>query len=263
MNAPPYPADTRAKGWRFEVDYERVLQSDTWALASARQRPLLLMLWFVAWQQTPAGSLPDSDDLIAARIGMTTDEFAQGKPILMRGWWKASDGRIYHAAVTEIVLEMVERKSRETQRKANYRTRIKAGASGEMSHGTDAGQTRTGTGQTRESHGSDATVTSTSYSEDKSSGGEPPKQSAEEVIFSDGLALLTTTGTSGKQARSFLGGLRKQHGDDAVVAVIRDCMKVKPMQPIEWLAAAMRRKQGKPRKHENFDLFDYGTGGKL
>ena len=157
MDATPYPADTRAKGWRFEVDYERVLQSDTWALATARQRPLLLMLWFVAWQQTPAGSLPDSDELIAARLGMTAHDFAEDKSILMRGWWKASDGRLYHAALTEIVLEMIDRKSREKQRKADYRARVRAGSPAEMSHGTDAGQTRP-------SHGSDATSTSTGTS---------------------------------------------------------------------------------------------------
>lgn len=29
----PYPCDTRAKGWRFELDHERIRQSDTWALA--------------------------------------------------------------------------------------------------------------------------------------------------------------------------------------------------------------------------------------
>ena len=32
--AAPYPAITRAKGWRFELDYEQVDQSDTWALAA-------------------------------------------------------------------------------------------------------------------------------------------------------------------------------------------------------------------------------------
>lgn len=35
----PYPSDTRPKGWRFELDYERIEASDTWALAPAEVRP--------------------------------------------------------------------------------------------------------------------------------------------------------------------------------------------------------------------------------
>lgn len=157
MVAPPYPAETRAKGYRFELDYERILQSDTWALASAQQRPLLLMIWFVAWQQTPCGSMPGSDQLIAARIGMDTEEFQRNRSILLRGWEKAEDGRLYHPVVSEMVFEMLARKSRESNRKANYRERMKALNVTELSHGTDSGQTR-------ESGGSDDTGTGTGTS---------------------------------------------------------------------------------------------------
>lgn len=152
---PPYPPDTRAKGWRFEIDHERIHQSDTWALASACQRPWLLMLWLVAWQQTPCGSLPDNDELIAARLGMPPDEFEQHRAILLRGWQKANDGRLYHQVISQIVLEMLRRKTRETERKADYRSRQKALDVPTLSHGTDAGRTR-------ESGGNDDTGTGTS-----------------------------------------------------------------------------------------------------
>lgn len=78
----PYPGDTRAKGWRFDLDHERIRQSDTWALATAELRPWLLMLWMVAWEQTPCGSLPDSDELIAARIGMSSKAFDKHRAVL-------------------------------------------------------------------------------------------------------------------------------------------------------------------------------------
>jgi hypothetical protein len=155
MQAAPYPSDVRAQGWRFVLDYERVVQSDTWALASARQKPLLLMLWFVAWQQTPCGSLPDGDELIAARLGLAPDEFPQHREVLLRKWWKASDGRLYHPVITEMVIEMLARKTRETQRKADYRARKQAASIPRLSHGTDMGLTR-------ESGGSDDTGTGTS-----------------------------------------------------------------------------------------------------
>jgi uncharacterized protein YdaU (DUF1376 family) len=118
---PPYPADTRAKGWRFELDYERIRQSDTWALSAPEHRPWLLMLWMVAWEQTPCGSLPDDDALIAARIGMAPAPFAKARGTLRRGWWLAEDGRLYHQAITQHVLRMIEKRAKEAARKAGHR----------------------------------------------------------------------------------------------------------------------------------------------
>lgn len=173
MRPAPYPADTRAKGFRFELDYERILQSDTWALASMRQRPLLLMAWFVAWQQTPCGSLPDSDELIAVRLGMEIGDFHQNRSILLRGWEKAEDGRLYHPVVSEMVLEMLARKGREAQRKADYRTKLKASNVPQLSHGTD-------TGQTRESGGSDDTGTGTCTKKSKPNCSPSASESADD-----------------------------------------------------------------------------------
>lgn len=78
----------------------------------------------------------------------------------------------------------------------------------------------------------------TKDSEAKASGGKPP-MSPDEIIFGYGVPLLTSAGSTDKHARSFLGGLRKAHGDDAVVATLRECIRAKPLQPMEWLAAAM------------------------
>lgn len=121
---PPYAADTRAKGWRFDIDYERIDQSDTWSLAEKPGlRPYLLMLWLEAWKQTPCGSLPDDPVVIAARIGMTDEQFSGARAILMRGWWKASDGRLYHKQVTKHVLGMATARKTESDRKAAWRAK--------------------------------------------------------------------------------------------------------------------------------------------
>lgn len=120
----PYPADTRAKGWRFEIDIERIRQSDTWALATPEVRPWLLLLWVTAWEQVPCGSLPNDDALIAARIGMAPKAFAKARPVLMRGWDAADDGRLYHSTITARVLAMLETKRKEAERKAAYRARM-------------------------------------------------------------------------------------------------------------------------------------------
>lgn len=120
-NPAPYPPDIRAKGWRFQLDYERLEQSDTWALASPEMRPWLLMLWLTAWRQAPCGALPSDDELIAARIGMAPRQFAAHRDILMRGWRLHDDGRLYHPTITEQVLEMMGKRQKDAGRAAAWR----------------------------------------------------------------------------------------------------------------------------------------------
>lgn len=123
MRPAPYPQTTRAKGWRFELDHERIRQSDTWALASAQQRPWLLMLWMTAWEQAPCGSLPADDRLIAARIGMPLQDFIEAKDVLLRGWWMADDGRLYHDTLTERVLALMAARDKAKARQEAFRGR--------------------------------------------------------------------------------------------------------------------------------------------
>ena len=120
---PPYPADTRAKGWRFDLDYERIEQSDTWVLTPADMRPWLLMLWLTAWKQTPCGSLPTQDELIAARIGMDLRQFRAHRDLLMRGWEVHNDGRYYHHVITEQVLSLIAGREKENAWKRGQRNK--------------------------------------------------------------------------------------------------------------------------------------------
>lgn len=179
----PYPADTKAKGWRFELDLEQVMQSDTWVLATPDTRPWLLMLWTTAWQQVPCGSMPSDDALIVARLGISPKVFAKSRSVLLRGWWLAEDRRLYHDTIAARVHDMLGRKGNERQRKAEYRARKEAElrlaeANGQakesqfvppLSHGTDVGRTV-------ESHGSDATGTGTGTGTGLDSSTPPPSR---------------------------------------------------------------------------------------
>lgn len=149
----PYPPNTRAKGWRFEIDHERIRQSDTWALTHAEARPWLLMLWMVAWEQTPIGSLPDDEDVIRAKLEMPEKLFQKHKSKLLRKWWKADDGRLYHDVIVERVQGMLDWKQSERERKAAYRAKTSGNVPRDK-QGTD-------TGQTEDSHGKDDTRTRT------------------------------------------------------------------------------------------------------
>ena len=114
----PYDSKVRAKGWRFELDLERLEQSATWALAPLELRPWLVMMWMVSWKQTPCGSLEDDDALIAARMGMPPDLFAKHRSLLRRNWWPAEDGRLYHDTITGAVQSMEKARWKESSRKA-------------------------------------------------------------------------------------------------------------------------------------------------
>ena len=111
---------------------------------------------------------------------------------------------------------------------------------------------------------SSSTSTSKSYSEANASGDMSPKIiDPDEIIFGYGVPILVNAGNTEKASRSFLGGLRKQHGDTALIDKLRDCIKEKPLQPLEWLAKALPpTSRGTPLKTpapDNFSAKDYGS----
>lgn len=239
MAEAPYPSDTRAKGWRFELDHERIRQSDTWALCPAEHRPWLLMLWMVAWEQTPCGSMPEDDSLICARIGMTPKAFSKAKASLMRGWWKADDGRLYHKVITERVLEMMEWRRKEADRKRGSRGKA------HPDHESPAPVPRdtTVTDDT-------GTITST-YSVPKGTGGAPPTD--RETVFAQGVPLLTAAGVSEKNARSMLAGLCKKHTEANVVQAIAKTASDHPGEPVSWLQALLNGPQKAASQPRHYD----------
>ena len=147
----PYPADTRAKGWRFEIDYEKVEQSDTWDLATEvpMAQPALLMMWLMAWTQAPCGSLPNDENLIRVKCRIPAKSWPALRPILMRGWWLADDGRLYHDTIVSRVLEMLEYRRKNAARQATHKGK-KGDSRGSNALPTgdkpDSNDTGTGTG---------------------------------------------------------------------------------------------------------------------
>lgn len=123
MTAAPYPADTRAKGWRFELDYEQIEQSSTWSVAKPAARPWLLMMWMLAWKQVPCGSWPADDEVIAGALGIDDEQWALHRKALMRGWAPADDGRLYHPTITKRVIEMLGKRRSDSDRQAAKRAR--------------------------------------------------------------------------------------------------------------------------------------------
>lgn len=178
----PYSSTVRAKGWRFELDYEQIGQSDTWALGSkpgaADVRPFLLMLWYVSWQEVPCGSLPDDDEVIAAKIGLPDALIPELRRRILRGWWKADDGRLYHDTLVQRVNEMLSKRRSDADRQARSRA-AKSVPESDASHvdvTRDSDRTPTGVG--RESSTDHRPPMSSSPSSKKTTPRKPPKGGA-------------------------------------------------------------------------------------
>lgn len=127
MSAPeaPYPATTAAKGWRFELDYERIDRSATWALANEvpLAQPCLLAMWLAAWRQVPCGSMPNDEDVIRALCRIPADTWDAVRSVVMRGWWLAADGLLYHDTLIECANEMMARRRSDADRQAMRRAK--------------------------------------------------------------------------------------------------------------------------------------------
>lgn len=246
--APPYAADVRAKGWQFQLDYERIEQSDTWALAPAELRPWLLMLWLTAWKQTPCGSLPADDALIAARIGMPAKTFQKHRAVLRRGWWQAEDGRLYHDTIVSFVVDMMTRRRSEADRKARGRAkgtavvlggpsnvpRDNGGTTGGVRPESDTGTgTGTGTGNTKTTHHPRST---------REGGGESAKPTkAGEVcraIKAKGIADVNPSHPV------LLEYIAKGVAVEVFEAAAETCAKAKPPKGMAYLLGIVKRQLG-------------------
>lgn len=281
----------------------RLRKSKAWV--KARRNPALgfymVNLWMAAWHEVPAGSLEDDDDVLADAAMCETAKWPKVREEVLRGWVKGEDGRLYHPVVCERALEAWQakgerrerndhendRKRREREERAQHFSALKeAGihkpwntsltdlrkavhdlSGGQVSDGPAAvrnpSRLREGQGEgygERQGQGE----RQGSSSEAKASGGKPP-MTPEEIIFGYGLSLLTNAGTPEKQARSFLGGLRKGRDDADVVNALRDCIRAKPLQPLEWLAAALPPigGKGKPNAQEALEASNRGVVERL
>lgn len=237
-------------------------------------------LWLKAWEQVPAGSLPD-DDIELCRLAELARDLKTWKKLkagAMRGWVLCSDGRLYHPVVAEVVRNAVDAKT--AQRDKTLKARIAAlqKALNETSDTTKAAslteeirklsqslslsqsqkallsvtdpvtESKRREEKGREGKGLDSSEAKASGAE----GAKPRLTDPDEIIFGYGLQMLLAAGNDDKNSRAFLGGLRKVHGDAALIDKLRDCAKAKPLQPLQWLAAALPPPNvaGKPNKQE-------------
>lgn len=84
--------------------------------------------------------------------------------------------------------------------------------------------------------------TKPSYSVPIGTGAAVAPPTARDLVFANGVPLLTVAGVTEKNARSMLAGLCKRSGDEAVSRAIDECAKARPVEPVSWLQAVLSGK---------------------
>jgi hypothetical protein len=103
--SPLTPPDCDLRDFEFmPLDVQRLFNSDFWLEATSDHKAAAIELWGRAWHQTPAGSVPAKEAILAALSG-ARDKWPDVRDLVMRGWVDGGDGRMYHPVVCEKALE--------------------------------------------------------------------------------------------------------------------------------------------------------------
>jgi hypothetical protein len=158
LPAPLVPADVDLRGLDYMPLFgNHLFGSEFNAMASDEAWRAGVTLWWAAWNQQPAGSLPDNDVALCrlADLGRDVRGWKQIRDVALRGFTLCSDGRLYHPFLCKQALIAWDKRVKERDRKAEYRAKKaaeKAGQSADVPRdkpGTKPG-TDTGTGEGRD-----------------------------------------------------------------------------------------------------------------
>jgi hypothetical protein len=94
-------------------------------------------------------------------------------------------------------------------------------------------------------------------SEPIGSGVPPTAIDVQKSIFDTGVAILTVSGRTDREARSMLGRWRKDFSDSQVLTALSRCQVERPSEPLEWIAKALQAERDK----SNGQSKSYHRGG--
>lgn len=130
---PLVPAEVDLRGLEYmPLLGARLFSSDFALNASDAEFRRGLQLWWAAWNQVPAGSLPDSDRAQAKLAGFedeTSPNWRKVRKQALDGFIKCSDGRLYHPVLARQALIAWEKRGEvraETENAAERQRRTRA-----------------------------------------------------------------------------------------------------------------------------------------
>lgn len=217
---PLTPADCDLRGLEYmPLLGQRLFGSEFDALASDSEWRAGLTLWWAAWTQCPAASLPDDDIALCrlADLGRDLKTWRKLKARALHGFVKCSDGRLYHPTLAQQALVAWEKRVKERERKAQWRAK---------KQGQDADVPRDGDGKERgQGQGQDADVPADGtrrdgtvvipFSNENGSVPDPGK-----TLFDVGVSAIMAQGVSQSSARSFLAKCQRERGDASALEAL-------------------------------------------
>lgn len=147
---PLVPAEVDLRGYEFMPYYgDRLRESDLNSRATDAEYRAAHNLWWSAWKQVPAASLP-SDDITLARLadlGRDLKTWGKVKARALHGFVQCFDGRYYHRVLAPLAVDAWEFRNKQrhrTEAARNARLSQKGGAPQNRSVTDSTGQDRTG-----------------------------------------------------------------------------------------------------------------------
>jgi hypothetical protein len=117
--APLVPPEVDLRGYEYMPFYGgRLRDSGLNSRATDSEFRAAVNLWWSAWNQVPAASLPDDERELCRLADLARDlkTWAQVRDVAMRGFVKCSDGRFYHSFLAEIATKAFELRNRQRNR---------------------------------------------------------------------------------------------------------------------------------------------------
>ncbi|GAC1511699.1 MAG: hypothetical protein NVS1B6_18120 [Steroidobacteraceae bacterium] len=124
LPAPLSPPDCDLRGYDFMPLYgHRLFGSDFDSKATDAEFRIAMRLWWAAWQQCPAGSLPNDDAALCrlADLGRDIKSWKKVRDMVLRNFVLCSDGKLYHPLICSEAKDAWERRRRDRERKAKMR----------------------------------------------------------------------------------------------------------------------------------------------
>lgn len=197
-----------------------------------------LRLWWAAWNQVPAGSLPMDDRALAtlADFGRDVRAWRRVRARALDGFVACSDGRLYHPLLSREAVRAHVGRLRAQRRRNDDAERLRRWRDARADTAADMPAKRV-------SPGVDSNSESESHPTAARHAARPPASGARDVA---GMIARTgdLTGRGTRQARALVGQWLKMAGDDAVLldGVLHDALALRPADPVAWVRASLHQR---------------------
>lgn len=275
LPAPLTPVDCDLTDFAFmPLDVARLRDSEMASNETPEACWAAVQLWAASWHQVPAGSVPNDDKWLAKATGYgrIVKEWARVREGALRGFVECSDGRLYHAVVSEKAREAWQAKVEQ-----RYRTEVARVKKHNQRHGTEHAtpdfETWLSLGRPSGHHLSvpgDKPANTGDNTGDKPSkgkregqgqgqgdsssvpngtdGGSPAAKSPEELakaeLWRAAVSVLEQGGCPASQCRTFMGKLVGDYTFPTVQQAVAAAVSAQPADAREYLKATCQRLAG-------------------